>query len=383
MTDSAFEQIRAVAATADESERRALVASLRNLASSFEDAGEITHRIGCAALETAAVEIGFDLGLFKHLVEAGSPINVSDAASKSRADPALVLRIFRYLAAIGTVSETGPGQFAANNVTNTLASDMGVAAVRHYFYTATPPYTILPAFLKKTGYKNPSDDLHSPFQDAFHTSLHPYAWFADPANAKNLTYFNDFMALRREPDLSWLSVYPVEDMSANWPADQAIYVNIGGSIGHQCAQFKAAFPTLPGRVILQDLPHSIAHALPTPGVENMAHNFWDPQPIRHAKFYYMRAVCHNHPDHKVLDLLKITKEAMSPESILLLDEMILPETGVHAESAVLDMTMMTAFASAERTEAQWRVLVEGAGLRLVKTYVYNKAGYESVMDVRL
>jgi hypothetical protein len=381
MVDAAFEQIKAFAATADEDDRRKLIASLRNLASSFEDPMETIYRLGCGTLGAATVEIGLDLGVFKHLADATASLGASQLADQSGVDPSLLLRILRYLAAASVLDETGPGQFAANSVTKTLASELGVAGVYHYLKTASPTYAVLPSFLKKTGYKNPSDETHAPFQDAFHTDLTPYGWFA--SHPENLRYFNDLMALRRGSNESWLTVYPVEEVTKGWSADKAVYVNIGGSIGHQCAQFKETYPQVPGRVILQDLAHSIAQALPTPGVDNMVHNFWDPQPVLGAKLYYMRAVLHNHPDHKVSKLLRLTKEAMGPDSILLIDEMILPETGVNADAATLDLTMMGAFASAERTETDWRALVEGAGLRLVKTYVYNKANYESVMDVRL
>lgn len=381
MVEDAFQRIRAFAASADDTGRRALMASLHSLAHSFERPDETIHRIGCATLETAAAETGFNLGLFKHMVEAKGPVVVADVAKQLGAEVSLLQRILRYLAATGAVHETGPGLFATNTVTETLASELGVAGIRHYLYNANPAYRALPAHLKKTGYRNPEDDLHAAFQDAFGIDEHVYAWFA--SHPDNLKYFNDFMALRRNSDLSWLSVYPVREATAGWDADKAVYINIGGSIGHQCAEFKAAYPDVPGRVILQELPHSIAQALQTPGVENMMHNFWDPQPVKGAKFYYMRSVLHNHPDHKVLKLLELTKAAMTRDSILLIDEMILPETGVYADTAILDLTMMGAFASAERTEAQWRALVEKAGLRLVQTYVYNQGDYESVMDVRL
>jgi hypothetical protein len=45
------------------------------------------------------------------------------------------------------------------------------------------------------------------------------------------------MALRRQPDLSWLSVYPVTRETKDWDTkdnSKAIHVNIGGGIGHQC-----------------------------------------------------------------------------------------------------------------------------------------------------
>lgn len=134
--------------------------------------------------------------------------------------------------------------------------------------------------MKRTGYKDPVDELHTAFQDAWNTSLHAFQWFGE--NPGHLAHFNEYMALRRRPELSWLSVYPVIQRVQGWDAkdnSRAIYVNIGGGIGHQCKQFKEKYSNLPGRVILQDLPHSIAEALPTPGVENMEHDFFQPQPI--------------------------------------------------------------------------------------------------------
>lgn len=77
-----------------------------------------------------------------------------------------------------------------------------------------------------------------------------------------------------------MSVYSVREETEGCSPDRPIYVNVGGGIGHQCAQFKELFPEVPGRVILQDLPHSIAKAIPTPGVENMAYDFFQPQPIQ-------------------------------------------------------------------------------------------------------
>lgn len=145
------------------------------------------------------------------------------------------------------------------------------------FGTASPQYQALPGYLEDTGYKNPVDDTKTAFQVAHNTPLGSYAWFA--SNPSHLNHFNDYMALRRKPDATWLSVYPVTAEAGDWSADKGLFVNIGGGIGHQCAQFKEMFPTLPGRVVLQDLPHSVANALPTPGVENMAHDMFKPQPV--------------------------------------------------------------------------------------------------------
>ncbi|KAK5992084.1 Demethylsterigmatocystin 6-O-methyltransferase [Cladobotryum mycophilum] len=184
---------------------------------------------------------------------------------------------------------------------------------------------------------------------------------------EDLGYFNDYMAFRHEPQLSWLTVYPTQEEDKDWDPERPLYINID----------------IPGRVILQDLSHSIAKALLTPSVENMVHDFFKPQPIKGAKFYFSRGVLHNHPGHKVRHLLKNTKSALGPDSIIPLGEMVLPEKGVNAYTASMELTMMAAFAAMERSEAQWHKILEDVGLKLVKTYTYNTVSYESVMDMRL
>ncbi|KAI1323783.1 S-adenosyl-L-methionine-dependent methyltransferase [Xylariaceae sp. FL0255] len=370
------------ASTSDEAQRRDLLRSVYELAYSIEDSNDTVHRYGYLHLQTAAVKVGFDLGLFKYLVKASNPVSVEQIALETGAEVSFLRRYLRYLASIGAVSETGKDSYSANNVTNNLSQEVTEAGISHCFVTIGPQYQAIPGFLKKTGYQDPTDELHTVFQDAWNTPLHAFAWFSE--HPEELRYFNAYMASRREPKLSWLTVYPIENevKDLNDPT-RAIYVNIGGGIGHQCAQFKAAHPGVPGRVILQDLKHSIDKALPTAGVDNMVHNFFEPQPIKGAKFYFLRGVLHNHPDHKAHQVLARTREAMAPDSVLLLDEMVLPETGVNAYAACMDFTMMAAFASSERTQADWRRIIEGAGLRLVETYQYNPSSYESVMDIRL
>lgn len=109
-------------------------------------------------------------------------------------------------------------------------------------------------------------------------------------------------------------------------------------------------------------------------------------PVKGAKFYYMQRVFHNLPPQKAVDLLRLLKEAMvAPNSKLLIDEAVLPETGVDFLASAIDLTMLEAFAAIERTESQWREVhvLEEVGLELVQTHVYNPCIYESIVVVRL
>lgn len=77
-----------------------------------------------------------------------------------------------------------------------------------------------------------------------------------------------------------MTVYPIEAELNDVDPSVPVYVDMGGGIGHQCAQLVEEFPELKGRVILQELPHTISQAMTTPGVENMGHDLHDPQPVK-------------------------------------------------------------------------------------------------------
>lgn len=86
---------------------------------------------------------------------------------------------------------------------------------------------------------------------------------------------------------TWLDVLDFEALIKADGTDDAvidpetpIFVDVGGGIGSQCAILKKKLPDLPGRVILQDLPVVLQHALSTEGVEITAHNFWTEQPVK-------------------------------------------------------------------------------------------------------
>lgn len=102
-----------------------------------------------------------------------------------------------------------------------------------------------------------------------------------------------------------------------------------------------------------------------------------------AKFYYLHAVLHNQSPSNLRKLLENTKAAMTADSVLLIDEMVLPEIGVSAIAASIDLTMLSSLASAERTKEEWGELLGDLGLEIVKTYTYNERTYETVMEIRL
>ncbi|KAK8043794.1 hypothetical protein PG994_012632 [Apiospora phragmitis] len=230
-----------LAATADRATRRNLIVSLRRMADSLEDSTDTIHKFAHLDLEKAMIQLGYDLKILKVLADADGVKTIDDVAQNAGADPELIKRILRYYNTINVAREVGPHQYVATNITRNLMSDVCVAGIAHYHGLVSKEYQALPEFLKKNGYRNPTDETDTALMMGWDT--------------KDTTF-----------DIMLKVPNAVEDF----------HQDVG--------------PDRPGRVINQDLPGTVARALPTPGVENMAHDFFEPQPVRGAKFYYMRGV---------------------------------------------------------------------------------------------
>lgn len=196
------------------------------------------------------------------------------------------------------------------------------------------------------------------------TDLDFFPWAKQ--NPEKLAWFQKLMSVPRDGD--WFDVFPFSNDCA---PERAHFVDIGGSIGHQCRRLKAKYPDLLGRVICQDLEETIKAAPPNDGVEMMPHDFFTPEPVKDAKYYYLRTVLHDWPDEKCESILKNIIPAMGPDSKILIDDMVLPNTGVHWWSACLDLHMYAMLGAMERNVDQWQSLMDRCGLRIleIKTYM--------------
>ena len=93
----------------------------------------------------------------------------------------------------------------------------------------------------------------------------------------------------------------------------------------------------------------------------------------------MRSIIHDWPDEKAVEILKNTMDALGPDSVILIDDRVLPNAGVHWYGTVLDMTMMSGLAAQERTEEQWNNLMEKAGLKIQNVWTYRHP-YHSILE---
>lgn len=69
-------------------------------------------------------------------------------------------------------------------------------------------------------------------------------------------------------------------------------------------------------------------------------------------------------------------------SKLLLYEVVMPPKGATTMAATMDMSLMSMNSGMERTEAHWRKMIEGVGLKVVGVYRHKRA-VESVIEAEL
>ena len=73
---------------------------------------------------------------------------------------------------------------------------------------------------------------------------------------------------------------------------------------------------------------------------------------------------------------------MSPQSsILLIDELVIPDTGASRFAMQLDVTMMAIFSSTERTVPHWRKLLQEVGLEIREVHRYDPELEFCVLEV--
>ena len=96
------------------------------------------------------------------------------------------------------------------------------------------------------------------------------------------------------------------------------------------------------------------------------------QPIHGAKVYYLRNVIHNWQDEPSKVILSQISKVMVPDSILIVDDVIMPEIGASWKQSSMDLAMMTMLAALERTKEHFSRMFKECGLQLRDVWTYDK-----------
>ena len=374
----------------NQKQRQSLLRAARALVNELETPAERIARM--TQLDTAiwtATRVLIDMRVFVSLVDSDGPKTASQLAETSGADPKLVERLLKLIATENFVHETGPDEYAANDVTHVIGSRDGQGAILDLF-NLVRIYADLPTYFRETKYVNPTNKDKTAFKYAYGHDYHYFEWLSQLGNEEKLEAFHGHMRFKTL-GLKWFEVAEIMDSifgDEKLEKDDVLLVDVGGSTGYDTLNFRQAHPNMSGRLILQDLPATInsldTKALATQGVEAMAHDFFTPEPVEHAKAYYLKMCLHDWPREQCKQILANLKPALKPGySRILLNEIVIPDVQAGWWETSVDMLMMAVHGSQERKEAQWREMIESVeGLKVRKIWDANGAD-EKIIEIEV
>ncbi|ROW14848.1 hypothetical protein VPNG_03827 [Cytospora leucostoma] len=285
----------------------------------------------------------------------------------------------------GSLLEAEQQASTANAVTKTLAEPGYRGGIYHFFDNCGPVSQALPSFLAENKYQDPTDAAHTAFQKAFPTDLPAFMWL--PTQPDRFEPLQQVMTVQGASGVPWFTVFPFEKELASFDlASQGQYalVDVSGGFGHQSAALLGTYPQLKHKLALQDLPQALGRLPPgviiPEGIEKVPHDFFQEQPVRGARFCYLRSVLHDWPDDECVAILRRLRAAFGPQSQVLIDDMVLPDAGDPWEAAAIDLTMLASLGSRERTLREWYGLLDRAGLEVLQVHTYHPRRQDSIIQ---
>lgn len=162
----------------------------------------------------------------------------------------------------------------------------------------------------------------------------------------------------------------------------ATVVDVGGGNGAYLAGILRANPEVRG--VLFDLPDVVDRAKPLlaeAGVIDRCEidggSFFDRVP-GNGDIYVLTAVVHDWDDERALRILRTCRAAMPAHAVLLLGEPVLPDGPEPSIGKLLDLETLIGTTGRQRTESEFRDLLEQSGLRL--TRIMRSAGPDCLVE---
>jgi orsellinic acid C2-O-methyltransferase len=303
------------------------------------------------------VHAAAELGLADHLFDGAREVAFLADATKSHA-PSLA-RLLRALTAIGVVHESDERRYTLTPLGATLRSDvpgsMRAWALLVFSDDQGRAWEALPHAVR-TG------------ENAFRHIFGADIWTRLTARPEAARLFDKAMqSLTQGVNGPLITHYPFDNY--NW------IVDVGGGNGALLLPILARHPTM--RLTIFDLPHvadaarlGIAEQGLSERCEAVGGDAFTLVPPG-ADAYVLKGVIHDWDDKEAIAILRTCRAAMSSASKLLLIERILPER-IDPDDAftrakfIHDINMFVNPYGRERTEAEFRNLLDKAGLRLTR-----------------
>lgn len=299
-----------------------------------------------------AIYIVAKLGLADHLRDGHKTTDELAAATGTHA-PSLY-RVLRALASVGVFVEDEKRGFTLTPLSETLRTD--APGSLRAFATVELGEEHYPAW---------GELLHSvkTGEIAFDRAFGMPVWKFFEQNPDNAKTFNDAMTgMTLAVNDAVLSSYDFSSISK--------IVDVGGGHGSLIASILRANPQMKG--VLFDAP-SVAEGaqsrLEVEGVadrcEVVAGDFFQSVP-NDGDAYILKWIIHDWDDERSITILRNCHRAMTENGKLLLVEAVVPRGSEPHFSKFIDLNMLVMTGGRERTENEYRMLLEASGFKLTR-----------------
>ncbi len=287
------------------------------------------------ALATKALGTVADLRVADAL--AGGPRPVTELAEELGAHPDTLHRILRALASDGVFAEDEPGVFR-----NTDASKL----LRTEHPDAWPDFAHLfgGAFYRATESLD-ARTSHSIFAETFGDDF--WTWLA--AHPDERAIFDRAMSGGKGRSGERLS-------ALDWHGDETV-VDVGGGNGALLHDLLARVPDVRGIVL--DLPETVRDEDLGDRIEFVEGSFFDSVPA--GDVYVLSGILHDWDDERAGAILRTIRAGAPAEARLVIVESVIGPGNDPNGAKWLDLLMLVLIDGRERTETEWRTLLEGAG----------------------
>jgi precorrin-6B methylase 2 len=295
-----------------------------------------------------AIYAAAKLGIADLLKDGSKPCEELARATEVR--PQALYRLLRALASVGVFREEEEGRF-------------GLTPLAGYLQTSIPGSLRAFALLQEYQYRPWGEILHSlqteetGFKRVFGQELFPYLT-AHPAAA---AVFNEAMTdMTMQVAAAVVAAYDFTPFGT--------LVDVGGGSGSLLMTILRATPALRG--VLFDVPHVVEEARKRITAAGLAErcrgeagDFFQAVP-QGGDAYLLKWIIHDWDDAQSVTILRNCHRAMAKDGRLLLVEAVIPRGNAPFFHKFIDLTMLVAVGGHERTEAEYRALLEAAGFRL-------------------
>jgi O-methyltransferase domain/Dimerisation domain len=297
-----------------------------------------------------SVYIAAKLGL-ADLLLAG-PEQYTALAAASRTHPPSLYRLLRALASVGVFRETEAGWFELTPTAALLRSDNPNSMRALALTYCEEQYRTWGDMLKSV------ETGDTAFDRVFGTSYWSYLTRHPEANET----FNQAMTnWSAQLDQAVLAAYDFSQFNT--------LVDVGGGYGRLLATILRAHPRLRG--VLFDRPQVVEGAVSSLKDAGMSErcatvggDFFEDVPPGDA--YILSQIVHDWDDERSLRILKTCRRAIAPTGKLLVVELVIAPGNQPDFGKLLDLHMLAMAGGRERTEAEYRTLLAGAGFRLTQ-----------------